>query len=156
MISFINHLKQSISIIFYIVLIIILFIISAAVFNKPILAKGLTAFVLLTMPAILIHIDYYRINRKTIIIIDCIEKSLKINSVNYSFHDIKSIDFFTSDLKESPNFFLFGGYKFAEITMSDDKTYVITTLLINNLESELKKIAKDKIKTYYKFLPFTN
>ncbi len=88
------------------------------------------------IPTFIVHHQYLKVNRNLSISIDIdnkiIEFSIKGHSSSYSFDDVKQLT--STSSYGGGSWYSFGGYKYCKLDMKDNMSYIITCLLIKNLD----------------------
>jgi hypothetical protein len=111
------------------------------------LVSGLLLFALDTLPTIAVHWQYWKANYKTILTIDTQGQKLTVTSPHknftYSFNDIAALHYYHSYLISS-GFHSFGGYRYYKIIFRDENNFIITSLMINDIEKTLEQLFKIK------------
>lgn len=103
------------------------------------------------IPTVILYIQYLLINKKTIIIIDTELKNLKIkkesNFSNYSFDEIKSFKYYESFGRDS-YFYSWEGFRYYIVEFHDNRTLIITCLLMNKIERNLEQLLCKKAEVH--------
>ena len=114
-----------------------------------------SVFLLLFFPVLLIHNDYYTLNKGDELEVDPDNKQIRYKHdqvlIEYKFEDIKNIKYY---LREGGRL-LWTRYKYCVIEFTDGVKITITTLLVPDIESFFKEICdgKDLVIQIPKFFP---
>ena len=144
--------KQQVIILMPMITFWILIVIIRIYFSKyPLLSIGFIIifpiiFLIDSLPAIIMHIQYLLKNRKSVLILNTESKELIFESqgkekLAYSFNDIISLDYYRSYGKGS-GWHAFGQYRYYKITFIDKKEIIITCLMINDIENTIEMLLR--------------
>ena len=107
------------------------------------------------LPTIIIHCQYLLKNKGDLITIDSERKfiSLISNDVNreYPFYDILSIECFLSFLRPT-GWHSFGEYRYYKIIFKDNNQFIITCMLVPNIEDNLATHLPLEVKKHDRLL----
>lgn len=99
-------------------------------------------FLVNILPAIILHVQYFNKNRRIVLTIDTDKKMFSISNADlgnsYNFSDINKVKFFGSYGKGT-GFYSFGEYRYCELIMNDNSVFIITCLMVNNIENRLRE-----------------
>jgi hypothetical protein len=127
-----------------------------------ILGVYLGAFTLSVLPVLILHTQYLISNHKLMVIIDSDLKVIEFRRGTtidrYSFTDIKSLDYYAttghiSKKGASPAFYSFDSYRFYKLRFSNNKTYYLTCLLMNDIEHRLEILINTEADWHFRALP---
>lgn len=106
-------------------------------------------YLILFIPTIFLHIDYFLQNYKVVFTINTLEKTIRINNQNLvSFDEIESITYFMPPVwhrKGFIRFLPFEDYHYAQISFKNGEQFVFTSLLEGRVEDALKQISDVRI-----------
>lgn len=120
-----------------------------------------TSFIFLfdVLPAIILHVQYWRTNRKAELIINKVDGSISYrnfsHTINFSVDDIRHLQYFVSYGKQT-GVYSFAIYRYYKIVLKDKSQIIITCLMINDIENTLEMLLKlkaEKKLKFYCFLP---
>jgi hypothetical protein len=116
-------------------------------------------FVIDIFPTLFLHIQYYNQNRKTVFIIDNLNKTATyINpqlNIIFRFTDIAKFEHIESSVgKGAPGWYSFGDYKYCRITLKDNMEIIITCLMISNIRNTLELKFGIKADSKFRALAF--
>ncbi|MGZ3880440.1 MAG: hypothetical protein ACXVBF_03845 [Flavisolibacter sp.] len=145
----------------------ILFLGGAVIFHGEqisgyVLAAVVLSFILIVLPVLILHFQYLVNDFGTVVLIDpdaeTIEFRKKGSSEKYQFKDITSCDYYAtvghiSKKGASPAFYSFDSYRFYKLKFSNNKTFYITCLLMNNIENKLEGLIKMEADWRFRALP---
>ena len=104
---------------------------------------GLLLFTIDTLPTIVIHTQYWKINHNAVLNIDTETKTITYQSptrsVNYSFQDIDTLHYYYSYVKNT-GWHSFGSYRYYKIIFRDSVELIITCFMINDIENTLEQL----------------
>jgi hypothetical protein len=108
-----------------------------------------------TLPTIAVHIQYYIINRKSLLILNTTAKELTFKTdtsqTNYSFDEINTIKYYRSYGKGS-GWHSFGEYRYYKIVFTDKKEIIITCLMVNDIQQTLDSLLNKTAEKHFKLL----
>jgi hypothetical protein len=109
------------------------------------------------LPAIVLHIQYFKKNKTTVLVIDSEKRSFSISNsetVNsYEFSDITRIKFFGS-YGQGTGFYSFGEYKYCEFILNDKYVFVITCLMVRDIDIKLRDEFGIEMEKKYRVFAF--
>ena len=116
-------------------------------------------YVVSIIPALFLHVEYYLINRKDIVIINALKETISFNDqkVVY-FKNIVKITLVMSPVlyrKGSLGFTPFDNYHYAIIMMNGGEEFIFTCLLAKKVEETMKQITDVPIEKRRRFIPST-
>lgn len=152
-INFKSHFKALLSIIticFFIM--IFLFYLYNNYYDFILLSKSIILiFLFLLVQVLIIHFQYYEINKNIILIKNGDNIQISINKIEFkiiSYLDIIQINFFLSNTTfHNWNYqnLPFGDYHYCKIFLKTGETYIITSLLVPDLYEEFKTLPVKQI-----------
>jgi len=114
-------------------------------------------YLMLTIPTIYIHIQYYLLNKNDVVIVDMLQKTIHINEGNLiPFKEIKKIVIFMSFVKFRRGFVKYlpsDNYQYAKFEFEDGKRYTLTSLMVPKLEAFINTLESVQIERKRRFIP---
>ncbi len=108
-----------------------------------------------TIPAIILQVQYWRINHDILLIIDTAAKELSYETSSqifkHSFNDIVSLQYYRSYGKGS-GWNSFGMYRYYKIIFTDKTEINITCLMVNDIENTIENLLRIKAEKHFKLL----
>lgn len=128
--------------------------------ERPQILKWLILFTLLSgiLPAIAVHLQYLIKNFSTVFVVDISAQKCfytdKFSSYEFTISDIDYLEHHAS-YGGGANWYSFGEYRYFNIFLKDQKSFIITSLMDPNIKSNLEKslaIQAEKKLTLIAFL----
>jgi hypothetical protein len=125
--------------------------------SNILIAVLLLTFLIDTLPALILHIQYLVKNRKVELIIDrqndlIVYKRIS-NTINFSFNDIDSVKYFVSYGRQT-GVYSFAIYRYYKIILSNKTEFIVTCLMINDIENTLEMLLHRSAEKKHKFICF--
>ncbi len=124
---------------------LILYLYRDPLFNKELIVFFIIYYLILFIPTLFLHIDYYLKNRKDVFFIDTLEKSIRINNLKLiSFNEVESVHYFMPPVwhrKGFIRFLPFEDYHYAKINFRNGEQFVFTSLMDWRVEDTLQQIG---------------
>jgi hypothetical protein len=117
----------------------------------------LCIFCLDTLPALILHIQYFLANKSSLFVIDKVKrtilyKSSRMNTGEVSFNAIKSLEYHVS-YGRSTGVYSFARYRYYKINLNNSDKFIITCLMINDIENTLPMLLEIKAEKELSFFP---
>ncbi len=127
--------------------------------NIGFIAGGLFLFTIDTLPTIVIHAQYWKINHNALLIVDTeteyVSYKSSIQNVKYSFQNIAVLHYYHSYERNSVHF-SFGSYRYCKIIFRDGVELIITCLMITDIENTLEQLFGIKAGRHSQLLCLVN
>ncbi|HWD90510.1 MAG TPA: hypothetical protein VG367_20435 [Mucilaginibacter sp.] len=108
------------------------------------LKAGAVCYLILIIPALFLHLEYYIINKKDIVVINDVEGTISINNQQpIAFDQIEKIFLLMSPplyRNDKINYIPFDNYYYAIIKMKEGGRFIFTSLLTPKVEEVMKQI----------------
>jgi hypothetical protein len=110
--------------------------------NVDIRSLGMTAVVILfsiidTLPALIVFIQYWLKNRRSVLTIDTDKRNLLYETpaqqFAYSFDDISNLDYYRA-LGKGSGMHAFGEFRYYRLTFKDKTEIIVTCIMIGHIE----------------------
>jgi hypothetical protein len=112
-------------------------------------------FLIDILPTLIVHVQYFFRDRATVISVNMFEKSIcfynRDKSYIHFFADVISVNYYTSFLHSSGRH-SFGEYRYYKITFKDKSEFIVTSVLINDIENNIGKLFPVKAETYQRLI----
>jgi hypothetical protein len=112
-------------------------------------------FILTVLPVIILHTQYFLLNRNSELLINREDKTITYISGNTElkaeFNDIESLQFYGSFAGDS-GIYTFSAYRFYKIILKDKREIIVTSLMMKNIKNELPKLLSIGVQSHYSFL----
>lgn len=110
-----------------------------------------------TLPALILHLQYFLVNKSSLLIIDkgkrtILYKSSRKNTEELPFSAIKSLKFHVS-YGRSSGVYSFARYRYYKINLSTSEEFIITCLMINDVENTLPMLLEIEPEKELSFFP---
>ena len=110
-----------------------------------------------TLPALILHIQYLVTNKSSLFVIDRVKqtvfyKSSRIATGEIPFNAIKSLEYHVS-YGRSTGVYSFARYRYYKINLNKSEGFVITCLMVNDIENTLEKLLQMKAEKMLSFFP---
>jgi hypothetical protein len=110
-------------------------------------------FILTIFPVLFLHFEYLKINRKSVLKIDSLNRMLNYTDINGVVHLINFDEINQIEINSSPTFkdqfssglVPFGRYHYAKIIIALKEPIYVTCLMIDIVEREMTFLAEGKI-----------
>lgn len=121
----------------------------------------LVAIMLSVFPVIILHGQYLISNYRLVVLIypdsKIIEFRRGTTTIRYNFSDITSLDYYATtghiSKKGGSAFYSFDNYRFYKLRFSNNKTYYLTCLIINDIEHTLENLIKIEGEWHFRPVP---
>jgi hypothetical protein len=114
-------------------------------------------YLILTIPAIYIHIQYYLVNKNDAVTFDMLQKTIRVNKGSLiPFKEIKKIIIFMSFVKFRRGFVKYlpsDNYQYAKFEFEDGKQYTLTSLMVPELEDFINTLEGVYVERKRRFIP---
>jgi hypothetical protein len=114
-------------------------------------------FLIDAFPTIMVHLDYFIQNRRSLLELNTERRELTYSSpkkkLQYSFDDIMELHYFRSYGKNT-GWYSFGEYRFYKIVFNDQNKIIVTCLMINNIENTLESLLQINARKHFKIVCF--
>ncbi len=104
-----------------------------------------SAYSIIFIPTIFLHLEYYFINRKQLLFIDVVEKTILVGEERkVSFNEIEKIELFMPPVWHRKGFIKllsFEEYRYAAVELKKGERYIFTCLMIRDLEKAMSTIS---------------
>jgi hypothetical protein len=114
-------------------------------YSKELVSFFSVYYLVLLIPTLFLHIEYYIINKSDIFKIDTNEMTITINNkIPISFNEIESINYYMPPVwhrKSKIRILPFEDYHYAKIKMKNDEQFTFTCLMAYQVEEALKEIS---------------
>jgi len=112
-------------------------------------------FILMILPVLILHNQYYRINKSSELMIDKRNRELHYVTdwvdLSVSFSDIESLHFYGSFAGDS-GLYTFSAYRYFKIILKDKQEIFITSLMMYDLKNKLPELLSMEPINHYSFL----
>jgi hypothetical protein len=116
---------------------------------------GIVIFLLDTLPASVLFIQYRIKNDKAVLTINTQTKELLYQTpstqIKHPFSNIIALQYY-HNLGKGTGWYSFGEYRYYKIIFNDKKEIIITCLMINDIENTLEILLKVKAEQHAKWL----
>jgi hypothetical protein len=106
-------------------------------------------YMVLLIPTLFLHVEYFLKNRNDILTIDVEQKNIRINKqTDIAFNQIENITYFMPPVWHRKGFIRllpFEDYHYARITMKNGERFIFTCLMAYRVEDTLKSITGVRI-----------
>jgi hypothetical protein len=114
----------------------------------PLVITLSSVFLLDTLPALILHIQYLIKNYKAIVLLNTTDRTFSYRSFKQkekvsNFSDIKLLEYYVSYARKM-GIYSFARYRYYKIILSNDEEIVITCLMINDIENTLEVLLQIK------------
>lgn len=130
------------------------FLLSLEAYNIGLILFLIAFYLILLLPTLYLHIEYYKKNKDNIFIINSLEKNIIIDGIKINFESIKSIEYYMPrnwHLDFTGRMYPTEDYHFAKIRMFNRNDFIFTSLLSFSVEKTLKEITGPKIEKHIIF-----
>jgi len=114
-------------------------------------------FLLDTLPALFLHIQYLSRNYKAEFSINTMDRTFsylsKQKEKKYSFSEIKLLEYYVSYARKT-GVYSFSRYRYYKIILTNGDVIVVTCLMINNIENTLESLLRIKAEKELRVLCF--
>lgn len=118
----------------------------------------ISSFVFLTdiLPTLILHTQYLVSNWNSILRINEISKTVEFENsyilgLKYNFEDIDVIEYYCS-YGRGTGWYSFERYRYCKLKFKDSQSIIITSLMINRIENQIKNLTGHKVDKHLKVL----
>jgi len=115
----------------------------------------LLVFVLTILPVLILHIQYYRANKSSELMIDKRNRKLRyitdLVDLEVSFGDIEFLHFYGSFAGDS-GLYTFSAYRYFKIILKDKQEIFITSLMMYDIKNKLPELLSMEAISHFSFL----
>lgn len=123
--------------------------------SNGVLFMYLFYFLFYLLPTLILHFQYYRENRKTVLVINPTSRLFSCSKNGkeewYSFDEIEKIIYVASYGKDT-GVYSFGEYRYCTICMKDSTRFNVTCVMVNQIEERLGKAFGIEFEKKYRIL----
>ena len=107
-------------------------------------------FIFDILPALILHLQYLKVNWGADLIIDTINEDILYRkggiAAEHKFHEITSFKIISSfgGGQYNAGWYAFGEYRYCEFVFKDDTQMIITCLMINDIQNTLENLLRIK------------
>lgn len=132
---------------------IIYFFIQNENYSTELVPFGYICYFVWLMPALFVHIEYYLINKRDVVVIDLAQKTVSINSLEPAIEKIILVMTPVLYRNGALTFTPWDSYHYGIIKMKDGGQFVFTSLMAPKVKEAMKQINNTTIEKKRSFIP---